>query len=323
MTITNPAATEANNETLRNLESSPSLFDSDSTMRRAKDLAATGSTSDQCCLVQIYPADVVSGMLLLEADRLVVGRDAAVDLVLVDGSVSRQHAEFVKKPDGYSLRDLGSTNGSLVNGERVVEKRLRSGDTVQIGSFIFKFLSANSVETKYHETVYSAMTRDALTGAMNKRYLNESLDREVARAVRQQQTLSVLMIDIDHFKRVNDTHGHLVGDEVLRHFGARILESCRTDDLLARYGGEEFCLVLCSTVRDDALLIAERSRQIVADRPFETAVGPLAITASFGLACLDPSSAVAAVATRSEDLIRLADERLYEAKKFGRNRVVG
>jgi len=316
--MTNPAATEVNGETHRDLDSSQSLFDSGSTMRRVKDCDPAGSKNDECCLVQIYPAEVVNGTLLLEAAHLIVGRDANVDLVLVDGSVSRQHAEFLKTPDGYSLRDLGSTNGSLVNGERVEEKRLRSGDTIQIGSFIFKFLSADSVESKYHETVYSAMTRDALTGAMNKRYLNDSLDREIARAVRQRQVLSVLMIDIDHFKRVNDTHGHLVGDEVLRQFGARLLESCRTDDLLARYGGEEFCLVLCSTEREDALMIAERSRAIVADRPFETAVGPLAITASFGLACLDPASP-----NRSHDLIRSADERLYEAKNSGRNRVVG
>ena len=321
--MTNQAATEVNSETHRDLDASRSLFDSDATMRRSKDGDPAQSKNDECCLVQIYPADVVSGMLLLEADHLVVGRDAAVDLVLVHGSVSRQHAEFVKSPEGYSIRDLGSTNGSFVNGERVQENRLRSGDTVQIGCFIFKFLSANSVETKYHETVYSAMTRDALTGAMNKRYLNESLDREIARAIRQQQTLSLLMIDIDHFKRVNDTHGHLVGDEVLRQFGARILESCRSDDLLARYGGEEFCLVLCSTAREDALMIAERSRAVVADRPFETAVGPLGITASFGLACLDPSSSDAPSAHRSEELIRRADERLYDAKNSGRNRVVG
>ena len=321
--MTNQAATEVNSETHRDLDASRALFDSDATMRRLKDGDAAQSINDECCLVQIYPADVVSGMLLLEADHLVVGRDAAVDLVLVHGSVSRQHAEFVKSPEGYSIRDLGSTNGSFVNGERVQENRLRSGDTVQIGCFIFKFLSANSVETKYHETVYSAMTRDALTGAMNKRYLNESLDREIARAIRQQQTLSLLMIDIDHFKRVNDTHGHLVGDEVLRQFGARILESCRSDDLLARYGGEEFCLVLCSTIREDALMIAERCRAVVADRPFATAVGPLGITASFGLACLDPSSLNPSSSQRSEDLIRRADERLYDAKNSGRNRVVG
>lgn len=275
------------------------------------------AAAQECCLVQIYPVDIVAGMVLLENDRLVVGRDPAVDLLLADGSVSRRHVEFLKEPGGYRIRDLGSTNGTLVNGERISECRLHSGDTVQVGSLIFKFLSAGSVESKYHETVYSAITHDALTGAMNRRYLLESLRRELARAVRQQQPLSVLMLDIDHFKRVNDTYGHLVGDEVLREFGSRMLDSCRDDDLLARYGGEEFCVVLCSTAWQDAVDMAERSRMRIADAPFQTSVGALGISASFGLACFEPARPVT-----SDELLRAADERLYEAKRRGRNRVI-
>ncbi|MGV3483955.1 MAG: diguanylate cyclase [Planctomycetaceae bacterium] len=271
----------------------------------------------QCCLVQIYPADVVTGMMLLEADYLVAGRDVSMDLVIDDHSVSRQHVAFIQEPDGYRVRDLGSTNGTLVNGERVCECRLHSGDTIQLGAFIFKFLSADSVESKYHETVYSAITRDALTGAMNRRYLLESLRRELARAVRQQTVVSVLMLDIDHFKQVNDTQGHLVGDEVLREFGARLLAVCRDDDLLARYGGEEFCIVLSSTTRHDALEMAERCRAAIAERRFQTSAGDLSISASFGLACFDPQSP-----TTAHELLRAADERLYEAKRRGRNRVV-
>lgn len=282
------------------------------------ELARAEAAAQECCLVQIYPVDIVSGMLLLESDRLVAGRDASVDLLLADGSVSRQHVEFLKEPGGYCIRDLASTNGTLVNGERVSECRLHTGDTIQLGSLIFKFLSAGSVESKYHETVYSAITRDALTGAMNKRYLLESLRRELARATRQQQTLSILMLDIDHFKNVNDTHGHLVGDEVLREFGARILNICRDDDLLARYGGEEFCIMLCSTARPDAIEMAERSRVLIADQPFRTSAGMLRISASFGVACFDPLRP-----SSSEELLQAADERLYEAKRHGRNRVVG
>lgn len=297
-----------------NLSTCDTSDDGDTTMRQSHSVPVTSQADNQCCLVQIYPADVVSGMLLLEADRVVAGRDISADLLLEDTSVSRQHAELIRQGNGYLIRDLGSTNGTLVNGGRMMEHTLRSGDTIKLGSFIFKFLSAGSVETKYHETVYSAMTRDALSGAMNKRYLLESLPREVARAVRQRQALSVLMLDIDHFKSVNDNHGHLVGDEVIREFGTRMLSGCREDDLLARYGGEEFCLVLCSTDREAALQIAERNREVISGTPFTTNAGPLSITVSFGVSCLNPSTPETV-----EDLLRRADAKLYEAKRSGRN----
>ncbi|MEO1616378.1 MAG: GGDEF domain-containing protein [Planctomycetota bacterium] len=268
--------------------------------------------------MQIYPPDVVDGMVLLECERLLFGRDETSDIVLMDSGVSRRHAELVNDGDQYSIVDLGSTNGTLVNGSPVDRSVLQSGDTVRVGSFIFRFLSADSVETQYHETVYNALVRDALTGTMNKRYLLESMQREIARAVRQKATLSVAILDIDHFKRVNDTHGHLVGDEVLKEFGNRMTEISRADDLLARYGGEEFCLLLADTGLAEALEIMERCRQRISALPFMTADGPLDITASFGVACLDPIEA-----TDPLELIKLADAKLYEAKKTGRNRVCG
>jgi hypothetical protein len=168
--------------------------------------------SEQSCLVQIYPPDVVDGMVLIEKDRLEIGRDANADFVLSDASVSRRHAEIIKTANGSAIRDLGSTNGILVNDRPVKETVLNSGDTVRIGSFLFKYLSAGSIESQYHETVYGALTRDALTAAMNKRFFLESSHREMARAIRQKCTLCLLMLDIDHFKKVNDTHGHLAGD---------------------------------------------------------------------------------------------------------------
>jgi len=302
----------------RNLSTCDPNDAGDTTMRQPHSVSVPNQTDNQCCLVQIYPADVVNGMLLLEEDRVVAGRDISADLLLEDTSVSRQHAELIRQGNGYVIRDLGSTNGTAVNGNRTMEQALRSGDTIKLGSFIFKFLSAGSVETKYHETVYSAMTRDALSGAMNKRYLLESLRREVARAVRQQQALSVLMLDIDHFKSVNDNHGHLIGDEVIREFGTRMLSGCREDDLLARYGGEEFCLVLSLTAREAALQIAERNREVIGSTPFTTTAGPLSITVSFGISCLNPDTPETA-----EDLIRRADAKLYEAKRSGRNCVIG
>lgn len=291
--------------------------EADATMQRVPD-QSVGRQSDQCCLVQIYPADVVDGMLLLEKDELVLGRDNGTDLVLPDHSVSRRHARLTRDETGYELQDLGSTNGTFVDGQLIDRVHLKSGDTIRLGSFLFKFLSAGSVESQYHETVYSALTRDALTGTMNKRYLLETLSRTIASAVRQARPATVIMVDIDHFKGVNDTHGHLVGDEVLREFGRRVGLACREDDLLARYGGEEFCILLAATGATEALEVAERCRQIVCDEPFQTAAGPLSITASFGFACLDPKTAESGT-----DLIGRADAKLYEAKHGGRNQVCG
>ncbi|TWT94329.1 GGDEF domain-containing protein [Neorhodopirellula pilleata] len=291
--------------------------DAEATMHRCFANERSEHVDKEVCLVQIYPADVVRGMMLLEQDAFVIGRDPASDLVLSDHSVSRQHASISLDRDGYYAEDLESTNGTFVNGNLIARCRLESGDTVQIGTFIFKFLSAGSVESHYHETIYTAMTRDGLTGTMNKRYLLESMQREIARCARQRQPLSVVMIDIDHFKSVNDSHGHLVGDEVLREFGRRLLSVCREESLLARYGGEEFSLLLSSTDGAEAIEVCQRCRAEIANTRFSTSAGPLAITASFGIGCLPVGQPMPVT-----DLIKIADDRLYDAKKQGRNRVV-
>ena len=285
----------------------------------ASSLDNDSSIADECCLVQIYPPDVIDGMQLLEEDEFSIGRSPDCELPISDNSVSRKHAMLVRGPDGYVVRDLGSTNGTLVNEKQIQgDCLLRSGDTIRVGGFLFRFLSAGSVETQYHETVYSALTRDALTGTMNKRYLMEAMAREISRSTRARMEMSVVMLDIDHFKSVNDTHGHLVGDEVLRTFGQRVGAVCRCDDLLARYGGEEFCLLLAATGREGALELAERCRIAVAEKPFDTSAGPLEITASFGFAVLDPQQP-----KDCSGLLEAADQQLYEAKRAGRNRVCG
>lgn len=274
-------------------------------------------TGQECCLVQIYPADVVDGMVLLDDNKLLIGRDPAAGLCLPNGSVSRHHVEISLASNGnYVLQDLQSTNGTLVNGQRIATAELESGDTVKIGTYLFKFLAAGSVESQYHETVYTAMTQDALTGAMNKRYLLEALSRELARSRRQSSELAVVMMDIDHFKCVNDTHGHLVGDEVLREFGRRLHQLCREDDLFARYGGEEFCLCVFGATRSDVEDITNRCLDVIRSTPFQSAAGQLAITASFGVAL---HSEFADADTLG--LINQADKRLYQAKECGRDRV--
>lgn len=171
----------------------------EATLKRKPVLDPKASTSE-CCLVQIYPPDVIDGMLLLEEDEFAIGRSAESNLALSDSSVSSSHAVLVRGDDGYVIRDVGSTNRTFVN-DSVIESdcSLYSGDTLRIGSYLFRFLSADCVETQYHETVYSALTRDALTGTMNKRYLLEAMERELSRSSRAMIEMAVIMLDIDHF----------------------------------------------------------------------------------------------------------------------------
>jgi diguanylate cyclase (GGDEF)-like protein len=271
-----------------------------------------------CCLVQIYPTNIVDGLMRLGDDTLTIGREQSNDLSLVDGSVSRFHARLDRCDEGYLLRDLGSTNGTIVDNETVSQCKLVGGETIRFGSFIFKFLRASGIEAQYHETVYNAMTRDGLTGAFNKNYLLDSLAQEIARSQRCNRPLSVLLMDIDYFKKVNDTYGHLVGDEVLREFSTRISSAKREDDLLCRYGGEEFVLILGETNLEDAVAIAEKCNQFVGSHVFTTSAGDISVTVSLGVAQL-PS--ICETIDAAAALLERADVQLYRAKESGRNRV--
>jgi len=235
-----------------------------------------------------------------------------------DNSVSRMHAAIEPTPLGYVVSDLGSTNGTYVNEQRITTQLLAAGDRVRTGNHIFKFLSADHVEAQYHETIYSMMTRDGLTGAYNKRYLMDVLTREIERSQRHQRPLSLVMMDIDHFKSINDKNGHLAGDEVLQEFCRRIMEILRMDEVFARYGGEEFSLVMGEARLSGAATTADRCRRLIEETPFNTSAGVIRATASFGVAQVCGAGAVT-----PEELIAAADAKLYEAKHSGRNQVCG
>jgi diguanylate cyclase (GGDEF)-like protein len=163
---------------------------------------------------------------------------------------------------------------------------------------------------------------DALTGAYNRRYLMEQLPREVERCRRYAYPLSVIMCDIDHFKRINDDQGHAAGDEVLQQFVARVQRSIRSNsDWIARYGGEEFLLVLPETHYRAAMFVAEKIRGLVSAIPFATRIGDAVVTASFGVAATGADGPD--LALRVENLIKAADQCLYQSKEAGRNCSLG
>src|SRR5678816_3745170 len=272
----------------------------------------------EACLVLIYPPGPDMGKrFALNRNEIVLGRGADCDIQVDRDSVSRRHARVYRNGETWSVEDLQSTNGSYVNDVPVTRSVLRDADFLKIGAAIFKFLTGTGVEASYYEEIYRMTIVDALTGAYNKRYFLEFLEREIARCARYRRPLSLLMFDIDHFKAINDKHGHLTGDYVLRELSRRLLARVRREELLARYGGEEFAAVLPETDLNGARTFGEQVRHIVCDQPFEYEGDTFPVTVSVGVATVE-----------GEDIdvsafIKQVDDLLYRAKREGRNRVVG
>ncbi len=270
----------------------------------------------EACVVVIYGAELGKRVPLGSAP-FEIGRSTKNDLALDQESVSRNHARIAFDGTNYWIQDLKSTNGTYVNDIAIHEQCLADGDQVQIGRSILKFMTGENVEVQYHEEIYRLMTVDGLTQVYNRRYFNEALEREFNRSKRYERALSLIMFDIDFFKRVNDTFGHLAGDNLLRQIASAVKPRLRREDILARTGGEEFAVILPEIKLAGARTTAEKIRGIVAGVSFKHDNQIVKCTISLGVA------EMMAEETISETLYKAADERLYEAKGAGRNRVCG
>jgi diguanylate cyclase (GGDEF)-like protein len=231
-------------------------------------------------------------------------------------SISRAHARLEHHGSNVVIEDLGSTNGTYVN-DRLIQKnqQLRSGDRFQVGAVHFKFLHERHVENAYHLAIYDLVMRDGLTEIFNKRQYEEEVEREVARASRYSRPLTLALFDIDHFKAVNDTYGHLCGDFVLKQVAERVRTGLRAEQVFARVGGEEFVVLCPETNGESARRLAEKLRDRIAAEPVEYAGFQVPVTCSFGVAELQPEMRDGAA------LYEAADRALYEAKQGGRNMV--
>jgi diguanylate cyclase (GGDEF)-like protein len=270
------------------------------------------------CLVVIYTAEpgLLGKRFVLDKSPTRVGRGADSQIVLEGDSVSRRHAHLERRAGAWYVVDDGSTNGTYVNEEQIArEQLLNNGDRIKVGPSILKFLSGADAEAKYHEEIYRMTIVDGLTQIHNKRALFEALEKELMRARRYERDLSLLMFDIDFFKRINDQYGHLAGDHVLRELARVVQERIRREEVFARYGGEEFVILLPETPLPGAAALAENLRARVANHAFVFQGERIPVTVSIGTALLGENDKVAA------DLIQRADEKLYEAKRGGRNRV--
>jgi diguanylate cyclase (GGDEF)-like protein len=281
---------------------------------RALTLGIPPRFSGEECLVQIYGKQL-GRRFRLTGPALVIGRSPDANVVVDSDTVSRLHARVEREDNGFVVVDLQSTNGTFINDRPVSAQRLANGDLVRIGDSIFKFLAGDDIEAAYHEAIYQMTIQDGLTRIHNKRYLGEFLDRELSRSRRHERALSLVMFDIDHFKSVNDTYGHLTGDAVLQELAALVAPRIRRDELLARAGGEEFAIVLPESALDAAERFAELVRTMVERHRFVCDGQTVPVTISLGVATLTREM------ERPDDLVRAADQALYRAKHGGRNQV--
>jgi diguanylate cyclase (GGDEF)-like protein len=247
-----------------------------------------------------------------------MGRGSTANIKLSDDGISRRHARILVQGSKVVIEDLGSANGMFINGARVASAALKDGDQIQLGgTTILKFTYHDSLEEDFQRQMYDAALRDALTKAFNKKHFTDRLGTEVAYARRHNTPLALVMFDVDFFKKVNDTYGHLAGDYVLQRLAQITQHALRAEDMFARYGGEEFAVLCRGTNLEDASIIAERLRMQVEASEFVFENARIPVTISAGVAAFPNVAAGTPL-----DLVAAADEALYAAKRGGRNRVV-
>jgi diguanylate cyclase (GGDEF)-like protein len=261
-------------------------------------------------------------MFRLPRGTISLGRSVENTFPLPEDTVSRRHATISVDVNGTArLTDVGSTNGTFLNGSRLaVNRPVRVGDgsRIQLGSAVLlKFVRLDPCDEVFQREMYERTVRDELTGLFNRSYFLSRVGQLAGDGSSRDMGLALILIDVDHFKRINDAHGHAVGDQVLRQVGCMLRDSTRAEDLVARYGGEEFVIALPCHGLEQAIDRAERVRATLADRRVEAAGRDIRVTASFGLS-FSPAGCVRNLPW----LIATADEALYLAKRRGRNRVV-
>jgi diguanylate cyclase (GGDEF)-like protein len=257
----------------------------------------------------------------LLAEQNEIGRGKECSIRVDDPGISRKHARVLRQAPGvYVVEDLGSRNGTFVRGNRITSHHLSEGDHVSIGPAIeFRFGFTDEAEEGLLRRLYESSVQDALTGAFNRKHFSERLVGEIAYARRHKAPLSLLIFDFDHFKRINDSLGHLGGDHVLRSVAGMVKRTLRAEDVFARYGGEEFAIIARGIDVQRAYLFAERIRITVEGARIEFNQVHVPVTISVGVASL----ACCPEGAASDGLVGKADERLYAAKHSGRNRSVG
>lgn len=289
----------------------------DKTIRRTtKDLSNLEEQSRKANFVVLAGQDI-GRKYDIEKNEIYVGRNETCEIFIDDEDVSRVHAKVTSELDYVLIQDLGSTNGTLVNGVKVQRHKLQDGDRIQIGNLtVLKFNFVDEIEDSFNEQLYNAANKDYLTQIYNKKYFLDRLKMEFSYSKRHQTPLSLMMFDLDNFKKINDTFGHLAGDQILKQFAHEINFIKRHEDLFARYGGEEFVLLLRGTNQDAAVVIAEKIRKRIEDHSFKIDKKDVSVTTSIGVAAFEQNNM-----NDYQHLLNSTDQLLYQAKEKGRNQV--
>ena len=298
----------------RNLEDSGTI---DAKTARYDDLSLLKKYSLEkkvATLVVLRGAETGLRIPLLE-ESASLGRTIDADIVLHDDLISRRHAKITHDPatDAYSLVDLESTNGTLLNNQKVQQVDLQDGDKIFLGSTILKFVLQDDLEVENNEVVDRLMFKDDLTGLVVKRRFYNELKLHLQSATTFGGSLSVLMMDMDGLKKVNDTHGHAVGAFIISEVGKQIGHICNANGQACRFGGDEFVAYLRDATKDDAIQIAEAIRLTIKKTAFEREGLNHRVTISIGVATFPDD------ARTMEALTEAADQALYRAKGKGRN----
>ena len=270
---------------------------------------------EPACLVAIA-GPLLGTRVELDGSPLTIGRSSESGLTIPHASVSRHHCRVLRENRIHILEDLGSTNKTYVNGIAISRTELVDGDRIKLGDSVFKYFEMGSVEADYQKQLIDLAVMDELTGISNRRHFLAQIEQEIGEARRQNTSLALIICDLDHFKPINDAHGHLDGDMVLKRFAEILVEELPPLGLAGRLGGEEFGVLLPEISVSEAMAYAEQARRALENAKHQLSKAVVSITASFGVAMLND-----AMHSPSE-LLRSADERLYAAKAAGRNNVV-
>ncbi|MCL4558824.1 MAG: GGDEF domain-containing protein [Deltaproteobacteria bacterium] len=274
-----------------------------------------GERHKSCIIIE---GEQIGRIFYLTKQSNVIGRSEDADINLDSPTVSRRHAVISLGREGrIFIKDLGSSNGTYVNARRIAEAELGEGDIFAVGVYKLKVAALSRHDTAFFQHMVDGAERDSLTGAYNKGFITKLLDTVIARSRHLERPISIAMVDIDHFKSVNDTYGHMAGDAVLKNIAVLFDTSLRSTDRFGRFGGEEFLIIFDRTSMGDAKVISERIRRAVMERPAVYSGRRIEVTISVGLACNEGGHIVDA-----ESFIRAADEKLYAAKRNGRNQTV-
>lgn len=280
---------------------------------------AIEASTDRVAALVVVSGPEIGRLYPLRRNRVVLGRGESADILLTTREVSREHARIdilrVGDESSYRITDLGSTNRIYVNGQQVEQQMLSDDDKIHLGNVILKFELLDPIDTKFHEEIRNRIRYDELTGLLTLEFFRTALAWELERRANAVKGCAVIMMDLDDFKRTNDTYGHLAGSFVLQEVGGIIDNNLRAFDVPARYGGEEFVAFLPETDAGEALTAAERVRRLIELRTFVHHGRELRITISMGISHFPDEG------TDLESLIKIADERLYGAKREGKNRI--